>query len=51
MIPLVGARNRARLNEAIEAIELKPTIAELQRLAIVVPQGAAVGLAFPPNQE
>jgi aryl-alcohol dehydrogenase-like predicted oxidoreductase len=50
MIPLVGARSRARLREAIAAIELKLTLAELQRLAIVVPQGAAVGLAFPPDQ-
>jgi aryl-alcohol dehydrogenase-like predicted oxidoreductase len=51
MIPLVGARSRARLNEAIAAIELKPTVAELQRLAIAIPQGAAVGLAFPPDQQ
>jgi aryl-alcohol dehydrogenase-like predicted oxidoreductase len=51
IIPLVGARSRARLNEAIAAIELKPNTAELQRLAIVVPHGAAVGLAFPPDQQ
>ena len=51
MIPLVGARSRARLNEAIAATELKPTVAELQRLALVVPQGAAMGLAFPPDRQ
>jgi aryl-alcohol dehydrogenase-like predicted oxidoreductase len=50
MIPLVGARNRARLDEAIAAIALKPSVAELERLAIAVPQGAAAGLAFPRDE-
>jgi aryl-alcohol dehydrogenase-like predicted oxidoreductase len=50
MIPLVGARSRARLSEAITATELRPTIAELQRVAIAVPRSAAVGSAFPPDQ-
>jgi aryl-alcohol dehydrogenase-like predicted oxidoreductase len=49
IIPLVGVRSRARLNEAIAATELKPTIADLQRVAIAVPPGAAVGAAFPPD--
>jgi hypothetical protein len=47
---LVGARSRARMNEAIAAIELRPTAAELHRLALVVPLGPKVGLAFPPDQ-
>jgi aryl-alcohol dehydrogenase-like predicted oxidoreductase len=49
MIPLVGVRSRARLSEAIGATELKPTIADLQRVAIAVPPGAAAGAAFPPD--
>jgi aryl-alcohol dehydrogenase-like predicted oxidoreductase len=51
MIPLVGARSRARLNEAIAALDLEPSAAELQHLEIVAPKGAAAGVAFPTDQK
>jgi pyridoxine 4-dehydrogenase len=51
MIPLVGARNRARLNEAIGAIDLKPSPADLGQLETAAPPGAAAGLAFPSGQK
>ena len=51
MVPLVGARSRVRLNEAIAALDLAPSDADLQRLAMVAPEHAAAGLAFPPDQK
>jgi len=51
MIPLVGARSRARLNEAIAALDLEPSAAELQHLETAAPPRAAAGLAFPPDQK
>jgi aryl-alcohol dehydrogenase-like predicted oxidoreductase len=51
IIPLVGARSRVRLNEAVAALDLKPTAADLRDLSVAVPQGAAVGLAFPAHQQ
>jgi aryl-alcohol dehydrogenase-like predicted oxidoreductase len=50
MIPLVGARTRTRLNEAIAALDLEPSAAELQHLETAAPPCAAVGLGFPPDQ-
>jgi hypothetical protein len=51
MIPLIGARSRARLSEAIAALDLEPRASELWNLAIVAPEHAAAGLAFPPDQK
>jgi len=51
IVPLVGARSRARLNEAIAALDLAPSAADLRHLASVAPQGAATGLAFPADQK
>jgi len=47
MIPLIGARSRARLNEAIASLDLSPSAADLRYLATAIPQGGAAGLAFP----
>jgi diketogulonate reductase-like aldo/keto reductase len=51
MIPLVGARSRARLDEAIAALDLEPSAAELRHLETAAPPRAAAGLAFPPEQK
>jgi aryl-alcohol dehydrogenase-like predicted oxidoreductase len=46
-VPLVGARRRDRLTEALGALELKLTPAHLATLAKVFPPGAAAGARYP----
>jgi aryl-alcohol dehydrogenase-like predicted oxidoreductase len=43
MVPLVGARRRDRLAEALGALELELTADELERVERAVPPGAAAG--------
>jgi aryl-alcohol dehydrogenase-like predicted oxidoreductase len=49
VIPLIGARDRGRLNEAIAALTLEPSAADLRSLDAAAPSGSAVGPAFPPD--
>ncbi|MDB5975022.1 MAG: aldo/keto reductase [Nevskia sp.] len=51
IFPLVGTRSRSRLVEAIGAANLKLTAAHAGALSAVVPAGAAIGSAFPVDQQ
>ena len=48
--PLIGARTRSRLAEALGSIDLQLAERELIRLSEIVPDGAASGRAFPAHQ-
>ena len=43
IVPLVGARTRARLQEALGAIDAVLLQSDLEALDLIVPQGAAAG--------
>jgi len=47
IIPLVGARRRDRLTEALGALDVKLTAAHLAKLAKAFPPGAAAGGRYP----
>jgi aryl-alcohol dehydrogenase-like predicted oxidoreductase len=50
IVPLVGARRRDRLTEALGALEVKLTDAHLAALAKAFPPGAAAGARYPEAQ-
>ena len=50
IIPLVGARRRDRLTEALGALDVKLTPAQLATLAKAIPVGAAAGARYPEAQ-
>jgi pyridoxine 4-dehydrogenase len=50
IVPLVGARRRDRLSEALGALEVKLTAAHLAELAKAFPPGAAAGSRYPESQ-
>jgi pyridoxine 4-dehydrogenase len=50
IVPLVGARRRDRLQEALGALDVKLTRAHLAELAKVFPPGAAKGARYPEAQ-
>jgi aryl-alcohol dehydrogenase-like predicted oxidoreductase len=50
IVPLVGARRRDRLTEALGAVEVKLTDAHLAALAKAFPPGAAAGNRYPDSQ-
>ncbi len=50
IVPLVGARRRDRLTEALGALEVKLTDAHLAVLAKAFPPGAAAGNRYPDSQ-
>ena len=43
VIPLVGARRRSRLREALGALEVRLDAEDLKRIAAAVPAGAVAG--------
>ena len=47
IVPLVGARRRDRLNEALRALALTLTPADLAQIERAVPAGAAAGDRYP----
>jgi aryl-alcohol dehydrogenase-like predicted oxidoreductase len=47
IIPLVGARRRDRLSEALKALEVKLTAEDLAKIERAVPAGAAAGDRYP----
>jgi aryl-alcohol dehydrogenase-like predicted oxidoreductase len=49
VIPLVGARRRDRLREALGALEVKLTADDLRRITQAVPAGAIAGDRYPPE--
>ena len=50
IVPLVGARRRDRLTEALGALDVKLTPAHLADLAKAFPPGAAAGARYPDSQ-
>jgi aryl-alcohol dehydrogenase-like predicted oxidoreductase len=50
IVPLVGARRRDRLTEALGALDVKLTSAHLAALAKAFPPGAAAGARYPEAQ-
>ena len=50
IVPLVGARRRDRLAEALGALDVKLKAAHLAELARVFPPGAAAGARYPETQ-
>jgi len=48
IVPLVGARSRERLKEALGALSIKLTPSDLAQIEAAVPQGAVVGGIFAP---
>lgn len=50
IVPLVGARRRDRLSEALGALDVKLTPAHLDALARAIPVGAAAGARYPEAQ-
>jgi aryl-alcohol dehydrogenase-like predicted oxidoreductase len=50
IVPLVGARRRERLTEALGALDVKLTQAHLAELAKAFPPGAAAGSRYPESQ-
>ncbi|WP_424213868.1 aldo/keto reductase [Streptomyces sp. BI20] len=50
IVPLIGARRRDRLAEALGALEVTLTDADLAAIAAAVPEGAAAGERYPAAQ-
>jgi aryl-alcohol dehydrogenase-like predicted oxidoreductase len=50
IVPLVGARHRERLAEALGALDVKLSVADLAALSAAVPAGAAAGGRYPEAQ-
>jgi aryl-alcohol dehydrogenase-like predicted oxidoreductase len=50
IVPLIGARRRDRLAEALGALDLELTPADLERIERAVPPGSAAGERYPDNQ-
>ena len=50
IVPLIGARRRDRLTEALGALDVKLTPAHLTKLAAAFPPGAAAGARYPDSQ-
>ena len=50
ILPLVGARRRDRLSEALGALDMKLTDPHLAELAKAFPPGAAAGARYPEAQ-
>jgi aryl-alcohol dehydrogenase-like predicted oxidoreductase len=50
IVPLIGARRRDRLAEALGALDLELTPADLERIERAVPAGSAAGERYPDSQ-
>lgn len=50
IVPLVGARRRERLTEALGALDVKLSAADLTALSDAIPVGAAAGARYPEAQ-
>jgi aryl-alcohol dehydrogenase-like predicted oxidoreductase len=46
IVPLVGARRRDRLAEALGAVELRLTAEDLAQIEVTIPKGAAAGARY-----
>ena len=50
IVPLIGARTRERLQEALGALDLELTAEDLEQIDRAVPDGAAAGDRYPDAQ-
>jgi aryl-alcohol dehydrogenase-like predicted oxidoreductase len=50
VVPLIGARTRERLDEALGALEVELTRDDLDRIETAIPPGVAAGERYPPPQ-
>jgi aryl-alcohol dehydrogenase-like predicted oxidoreductase len=50
IIPLIGARSRSRLAEALGSVDLELTASDISHLSAIVPDGAAAGDPFSAHQ-
>ena len=50
IVPLVGARKRTQLQDALQASKLQLTVDDLARIETAVPAGAAAGERYPAPQ-
>lgn len=50
IVPLVGARRRDRLTEALGSLDVELTPADLAAIEEAVPAGAAAGARYPDSQ-
>jgi aryl-alcohol dehydrogenase-like predicted oxidoreductase len=50
IVPLIGARTRERLAEALGALDVDLTSGELERIERAVPPGAAAGTRYDERQ-
>ena len=50
IVPLIGARRRDRLHEALGALDVKLTAEDLATIERIVPKGAAAGERYPAAQ-
>ncbi len=50
IIPLLGSRTRAQLNEALTALEVKLSAEDLKRIEAAIPASSAAGTRYDPNQ-
>lgn len=50
IVPLVGARRRDRLTEALGSLDVRLDAADLAAIGVAVPAGAAAGARYPDSQ-
>ncbi|AOI88207.1 aldo/keto reductase [Burkholderia pseudomultivorans] len=50
IVPLVGARKRTQLQDALQAAEMQLTVSDIARIEAAVPAGAAAGDRYPAAQ-
>jgi aryl-alcohol dehydrogenase-like predicted oxidoreductase len=50
IVPLIGARRREQLDEALQALELELSDDDLERIESAIPPGVAAGERYQPAQ-
>ncbi|HDR8862125.1 TPA: aldo/keto reductase, partial [Burkholderia territorii] len=50
IVPLIGARKRTQLQDALQAVTLQLTVDDLARIEAAIPAGAAAGERYPASQ-
>jgi len=50
IVPLIGARKRTQLQDALQAVEMQLTVDDIMRIEAAVPAGAAAGERYPAAQ-
>ncbi|KVQ53272.1 aldo/keto reductase [Burkholderia territorii] len=50
IVPLIGARKRTQLQDALQAVKLQLTVDGLARIEAAIPAGAAAGERYPASQ-